>query len=120
MATPIPDVWMFEDALEQACVAHVVANGINDPAKQMDDKGLRTPRVEFKAVFNGSSEHYWINQSTREHFIDTNEGRLYAKIVTRRGAEDQDHSRLRGLVRGLLQPVATISTKMTYHRIEKM
>jgi hypothetical protein len=31
MATPIPDVWMFEDALEQACVSHAVANGINDP-----------------------------------------------------------------------------------------
>ena len=122
MADPIPDVWMFEDALERACVSYAAANGINDPKKQQDNDGLTTPRVEFKAVLSGpdEDEHYWINQSTKEHFLDCNKGILYAIIITRRGADGQDHSRLRGTIRGLLQKVAVISTFMTYHRIEKM
>lgn len=122
MSLPIPDVYMFEDSLEQACVAVASANGVNDPAKQMDDKGIKTPRVEFKAIFSGPSvdEHYWINQSTKEKFLDCNVGRLYVKIVTRRGADNQDHSRLRGTVRGFMQQASALTSKMTYHRIEKI
>lgn len=122
MSQPIPDVYMFEDALEQACVAHAAANGINDPKKQADNEGLKTPRVEFKALFSGPAvdEHYWINQSTKEKFLDCNTGRLYLKIVTRRGAADQDHSRLRGTMRGIMQNATALSSRMVYHRIEKI
>lgn len=120
---PKIELYMFEDVLETAAASRLLANRVIDPAKQRDDpeESLKTPRVEIKAVWNGfSTEHYWINQVTKEKWPDVGEGRLYFKIVTRRGLKEQNHGRLRGTIRWLMQDVRALSVLMTYHRVEKM
>lgn len=135
MAT-LAELYMFEDVIEKAVSLWLESNGINDPAKQqdsrIDDNGsvitLKTPRVEVKALFSGGfkREHYYVNQSTNERWLDIGDGITYVKIVTRRpgdrsgGQESPSHSHLRGLCRGLMQKVQSISSKMTCHKIEKM
>lgn len=121
MSNPIADIWMFESVINTAVATVLLAAGINDPKKQQSKDGLTTPRVEIKTVWNGfPTEHYWLNQSTKEKWPDTGSGTVFLKIVTRRGSQGQDHYRLVGTVRGILQDVRTLSTAMTLHRVEKM
>lgn len=123
MSNPIIDVYMFEDAMEKAVAAHYLANGINDPKKQQDNDALLTPRVELKALWNGwgqtpSAPHMW-HHSTHGNFPDTGSGKVFAKCVTRRGG-DQNHARLRGTIRSLMQSCSALTARMSFHQVEKM
>lgn len=130
MSQPILAVFLFESALNKAVAALLLASGINDPAKQGDSEGLKTPRVEIKSVFGGwygavpNSPHVWVCQSggigtlaPGDKFPDLRDAKLLLKVVTRRGS-DQDHDELVGMVRGvILTGRDAISSKMDYHTI---
>lgn len=129
MSTPNMRIYMFEDEFEKAICSHLIANGVNDPKKQREHKldadgsvvPLKTPRVETKFLGGGfTREHYWVNTSTGERWLDIFSGVLYLKIVTRRDEKETSHSYLRALCRWLMQQVSTISAKMNLHQIEKM
>lgn len=123
---PNPNVYWFEDALETACQGWLTANGINDPAKQRDEKiegqTLTTPRVECKCIFGGfdQNEHYYVRQSDGARWLDIGAGQLFVKIVTRREPGDSTHSILRGMCRQLMQHADEISALMPLHQIEKI
>ena len=115
---------MFEFVLNTAVASWLIANGVNDPAKQNDDKGLITPRVEVKSVFGPwgptpDKPHLWIAEDGTS-WPDCRDGTLYMKIVTRRGDDTQDHDRLVGTVRALLQDRSEISQKMTLHTLNRL
>lgn len=123
--TPIPDAYMFEDALEKAVAAHLLAKGINDPAKQRDDKALLTPRVELKAMWNGwgpsgQAPHMWQGGVTYGKWPDAGTGKLYCKVITRRDDPDQNHARVRGTVRVNMQSCSALSARMAFHKCERM
>lgn len=121
MSTPNPQIYCFEDELEKSVCAWLVENGINDPKKQRSNDNLLTPTVEVRFLFNGFvSEHYWINQTTKERWLDLGAGTLYLKVVTRRDDADQVHAKIRGTCRWLMQNRDKISGKMTLHRVDKI
>jgi hypothetical protein len=115
--------------METAVSAWLMENGINDPKKQQDSSTdvdgkkitLKTPRVEVKFLSSGlTREHYYVNQTTRNRWLDMADGVLYLKIVTRRQDSDPSHSILRGTCRYLMQFASSISGKMVNHVIEKI
>jgi hypothetical protein len=123
------EIYQFEDAIETAVASHLLANGVNDQQKQRDIQtpdgkttGLKSPRVEVKVIWNGFGTErgvrYWINQSDKTKWPDCGDGKLYLTIVTRRGAEDQSHARLRGTCRGLMQSCSALNGRMALHSIE--
>ena len=122
---PNPAVYYFEDAVEKAVQGWLAQNGVNDPAKQRDEKldgqTLVTPRVEVKSIFGGfeQNEHYYI-RSDGQRWLDIGAGQLYLKIVTRREAGESAHSILRGQCRALIQQAAAISALMPLHWVEKI
>lgn len=130
MSLPRMEIYAFEDSLERATAAWLLANGVNDPAKQRDNPikledgtpvTLKTPRVEVKFLCGGfPREHYFVVPQTQVRWLDIASGTLYLKIVTRRDKLEPSHAYLRGLCRYLMQQVTEISSKMTYHIIEKM
>jgi hypothetical protein len=129
MAMPPMQIYQFEEELERATAAWLLANGINDPKKQRDHNfkledgtpvTLITPRVEVKFLCGGfgANEHYHCNSGGT--WLDIASGTLYLKIVTRRDAPEPSHSYLRGLCRYLMQSASQITGRMKYHIIEKI
>lgn len=120
-----PKVHHFESVLNVAASSHMIANRICDPKKQRDNAELSTPRVEFKTALdaygpNAQAPHQWINQGDRTKWPDTRDGKLYATVVTRRGADGQDHEAIVGTVRSLLQSCSALSGHMEFHKVEKL
>lgn len=119
-----PNIWMIEYWMNLAFAAHVSASGVLDVAKQKDQDGLTTPRVEVKTIWNGWSNHRfggWYDQGT---------GKLAIRIVTKRMDDSQFHDRVVGTLRYLMQFVLatpgytpgdpnpkTLSDRMPYHKI---
>lgn len=106
MSTPRVEVYQFEKLLPIAIASVLLANGLNDPKRQKSTDSLITPRVEIKVVSNGNAVppaggiHRWINQTTKEGWVDAWTGTVYLKTVTRRGASpEQDHDGALGTVR---------------------
>lgn len=127
MSTPNPEIYFFEDKLEEAVQAHLLANKITNGVKQRDDAKdadgkkapLETPRVEVKVLFQGfPTEHVWISP-TNERWLDIGYGQMLLKIVTRRDGP-KSHAYYRGMCRWLMQNRGVISAKLTFHILEKI
>ncbi len=127
--TPNIQIYFFEDAMEAAVQAHLLANGINDVRKQRDDVididgkklTLKAPRVECKFVYQGfSTEKVWVNQTTKEQWLSTGYGQLILKVVTRRDQSDPTHAWMRGMCRWLMQNRTLINGFMPLHYLEKI
>lgn len=118
-----PEIYAFEDAMETAVESWLLANGINDPAKQQGEGLLVTPRVEIKFLSSGFAgrEHYY-NPSQGVRWLDIAGGLLILKIVTQRtgGVRSKEHASLRGGCRWLMQHANELSDRMPLHRIEKI
>jgi hypothetical protein len=128
VSTPNVKIYCFEDQLEGAVKAWLLKNGLNEVNKQQDDPitidgkkyTLKTPRVEVRFNFAGfSTEHYHINQSTKETWLDIGYGTLYLKIVTRRDG-NVTHTMLRGTCRWLMQNRGSIGDYLEFHTLEKI
>lgn len=119
---PNPLIYAFEDALESAVACDLEKSGVwAATLQQRDDARLKTTRVEVKFIFGGFSEqHYWVNQITKEKWLNTATGNLLVKICTPRLADRTVHARLRGSIRWRLQQVKTISDLMTLHSLVMM
>lgn len=123
MSSPIIEVYMFESVLNMAVASYLIAGGVYDAPKQNDNDGLRTPRVELKTVLgpwgpNATAPHMWVPTSGTS-YPDCRDGNLYAKVITKRGDTTQDHDRLVGTVRGLLQERQQINGRMEYHTLNR-
>lgn len=129
MAMPDLEIYKFRKWWESAVTSWLLKNGVNDPARQREDKidlegkkvTLKTPRVEVKWLGGGfSRELYFVVPQTNLRWLNIYSGTGYLKIVTRRGDPKQDHEAIEALCRYLMQQVSQITAFMKYHRIEKM
>lgn len=120
MSKPRVEIFQFEKQVLIGIAAYFLANGINDPKKQQDEKELMTPRVECRYVWGGYTEHFWLRPSVTEKWFDLGSGTLFTKVITRRNDKDQDHHGMLGLVRSLFVDCAEPSAFMTWHRFERM
>ncbi len=102
--------------------AWLIANGINDPAKQQGTGLLGTPRVEVKFVGSGFlQEHFTMVQATKTKWLDEFRGTTYLKVVTKRkDASDLDHAQFVGLCRWLMQDTEAISAKLKFHSVGRL
>jgi len=126
---PNLEIYKFAKWWQIAVMSWLQQNGINDVKKQRDSsisladgktETLKVPRVEAKWNGGGfSRELYYVVPQTSQRWLHIYSGTGFLKIVTKRG-NTEEHETLEALCRYLMQEVAQISSKMTYHIIEKM
>lgn len=117
-----PMIYAFEYHMLKALSAWLAANGINDPKKQQDSGALATPRVEVKYAPTGfEPQHYWVDQSTKEKWLDHFGGTTFVKVVTSRKLQSSlEHAALVGKCRWLMMDVTGISALMPLHAVGKL
>lgn len=134
-----PNIFMVEYWLNIGVSAHLRASGLIDLAKQKDQNGLTTPRVEVKTLWSGWSAHR-LPLPSGTWFDISRPAKLALKVVTKRTDDSSYHDRTVGTIRYLMNLIfetpgytpplpgqssssgtpLTLSDRLPYHRLASL